>query len=566
MEINASTRVKVAKKKPAATTKKSGTNGTKKTSKGGAAITTKQSVAPKLVPNQLASEEQRNALKSSSKEEQLDLVMGLMKQSMGEKPFLAQHAVPHKKSTAQSQGTAAADLAEAVRTLGSKTVLKEFGILGDIEKVVLPAGGLGQLFGATGGMKRISSASSLASFGATTSSVHSGGSSTVKTSAAVDKLKTASATAREGVLLVIRALCENVGRPHVDAFVTPFLAPVMEEAGSSVGSVREAAEDTAKAMITMAHPLAIPALICPVIFAALQSPEWRVKHCALQRLTQMASSSQQYKLQVCRMLPKIIPVVSSEVFDTKPQVAKAAGECLLATCQTNQNPDVAPAIPAVVKSIIKPSETTKAIDELMATTFVSAVDASTLSILCPVLSRGLKEKLAIHKRACSIVIENMSRLVDSPQAVAPFGPLLVPELKKVSENVQFEEIRDAALAALKTLTKALGHASVEAAYASMMAEETARVEEEERRIAEERAEELKREEEMKKKEEEERKQWKEAMEAQRLLDKLALEEEEQKKAEEKKQRELSSQSVKSKTGKCKGCGLKKCRKDCLFRT
>mmetsp|Transcript_28608 Transcript_28608/g.42082 ORF Transcript_28608/g.42082 Transcript_28608/m.42082 type:complete len:562 (-) Transcript_28608:211-1896(-) len=561
MEINATTRVKVAKKKPTGTTKKSTANGTKKTSKG---IATKQSVAPKLIPNQLASEEQRNALKSSSKEEQLNLVMGLMKQSMGEEPFLAQHAVPHKKSTAQSRGTAAADLAEAVRTLGSKTVLKEFGVLGDIEKVVLPAGGLGQLFGATGGMKRISSASSLASFGAT-SSVHSGGSSTLKTSAAVDKLKTASATAREGVLLVIRALCENIGRPHVDAFVTPFLAPVIEEAGSSVGSVREAAEDTAKAMITMAHPLAVPTLICPVIFAALQSPEWRVKHCALQRLTQMASLPQ-YKLQVCRMLPKIIPVVSSEVFDTKPQVAKAAGECLLATCKTNQNPDVAPAIPAVVKSIIKPSETTKAIDELMATTFVSAVDASTLSILCPVLSRGLKEKLAIHKRACSIVIENMSRLVDSPQAVAPFGPLLVPELKKVSENVQFEEIRDAALAALKTLTKALGHASVEAAYASMMAEETARVEEEERRIAEERAEELKREEEIKKKEEEERKQWKEAMEAQRLLDKLALEEEEQKKAEEKKQRELSSQSVKSKTGKCKGCGLKKCRKECLFRS
>lgn len=562
MEINSATRVKVVKKKPTTTTTRKKTNGITKKTKGGTSITTKQSVAPKLIPNQLATEEQRDALKNGSKEEQLNMVMGLMKQSMGEESFLAQHTVPHKKSTAKIRGTAAADLAEAVKALGAKKVLKEFGVLGDIEKVILPIGGVAQLFGATGGMKRISSVSSLASFGAN-SSVHSGGSSTVKTSAAVDKLKSAPSSAREGALLVLRALCENVGRPFVDAFVTPFLGAVLEEAGSSMGSVREAAEDTSKAMITMAHPLVTSTLICPVIFAALKSPEWRVKHCALQRLTQLAMSSIA-ALHVSRMLPKIIPVVSGEVFDTKPQVAKAAGACLLATCQTNQNPDVAPAIPAVVKSIIKPSETTKAIDELMATTFVSSVDASTLSILCPVLSRGLKEKLAIHKRACSIVIENMSRLVDSPQAVAPFGPLLVPELKKVSENVQFEEIRDAALAALKTLTKALGHASVEAAYASMMAEETARVEEEERRIAEEREAELKREEEMQKKEEEERRQWKEAMEAQRLLDKLALEEDEKKKAEEKKQRELSSQSVKSTTGKCKGCGLKKCRKDCLF--
>lgn len=361
--------------------------------------------------------------------------------------------------------------------------------------------------------------------------------------------------------MILRALCENVGRPHVDAYIVPYFGPVLEETGSSSGAVREAAEDTANALVKVAHPLSTSTLLCPVIFAALESPEWRVKFCALQRLTEMASV---VPSQISRLLPKIIPIVSGEVFDTKPQVSKAAGEALLAVCQTNLNPDVKPAIPAVVNAIIKPSNTTKAIEKLMGTTFVASVDASTLSILCPVLSRGLKEKLAIHKRASSIVIENMSRLVDSPQAVAPFGPLLVPDLKKVSENVQFEEIRDAALAALKTLTKALGHATPEEAYASLMAEETKRVEEEEHRIAEEREAEMKREEEIRNKEEEERRLWKEAQEAQRLLDKLALEEDEKKKIEANKKSELSRQSIKSVTGKCKGCGLKKCRKDCLF--
>ena len=71
----------------------------------------------------------------------------------------------------------------------------------------------------------------------------------------------------------------------------------------------------------------------------------------------------------------------------------------------------------------------------MATTFVATVDASTLSILCPILSRCLKEKNAVRKRSSCVVIENMSRLVDSPNAVAPFGPLLVPELKKVSCSI-----------------------------------------------------------------------------------------------------------------------------------
>ena len=172
--------------------------------------------------------------------------------------------------------------------------------------------------------------------------------------------------------------------------------------------------------------------------------------------------------------------------------------------------------------------------------------------------------MAIHKRGCCIVIENMSRLVDTPDAVAPFGPLLVPELKKVVENVQFEEIRDKAMAALQALTKALGHADIDSAIAALMKMESQRIEAEQARIEEERRLEMEREEQMQKKEEEERKLWKEAMEAQRLLDKMALEAEEQKKADEAARKEMAKKSTKSEGGQCQGCGLKKCKKTCVF--
>jgi hypothetical protein len=225
---------------------------------------------------------------------------------------------------------------------------------------------------------------------------------------------------------------------------------------------------------------------------------------------------------------------------------------------------IRPAIPAVVNAISKPTNTYKAVEELMAATFVATVDASTLSILCPILSRGLKEKNAVRKRSCCVVIENMSRLVDSPTAVSPFGPLLVPELKKVVENVQFEDIRDVALSALQALTRALGHADIEAAVASIMREEAEKAEAEQSRLALALEEEKIREEESRKKEEEERRQFKEAMEAQRLLDKLALEEDQAKKQEEMLKKEQQKKSTKSATGKCQGCGLKKCKKTCLF--
>jgi hypothetical protein len=470
---------------------------------------------------------------------------------------------------------AAADIAIMVRHLGPVLVLKKFGVLAEIERALLPQG-MGAVFGngpgagihPGGGMRRIASAVSMASAdsdnnlpGLVDTMASLSGNSTVGTD--TKRGKTTPPNAREGALLLLRALCE-IGDGHtrsIEPYVVPLLAAALDECGSSSGPVREAASDASESIVSIVNPLAVSALVVPVLFEALRSPEWRVKSSALERLARIAERAPR---QMSRMLPEVIPIVTGQMWDTKPQVTKAATSALLAVCETNDNPDIRPAIPAVVHAVSKPADTYKAVEELMATTFVAAVDASTLAILCPILSRGLKEKNAIRKRACCVVIENMSRLVDSPEAVAPFGPLLVPELKRVVENVQFEDIRDIALSALQALTRALGHADVESAMASIMRAEAEKAEEEQRRIAEVLEEARRAEEENRIKEEAERKLFREAMEAQRLLDKLELEEEDRQKEKAMLKKEQQMKSTRSETGKCQGCGLKKCTKTCLF--
>lgn len=473
-------------------------------------------------------------------------------------------ATPRSGSTTADRSAAAADLAALTNELGAIYILKQCEILEKIEAQIL-SNGIGSLFGNEkganpgGGMRKITSCASLTSMGSSTRPGVDDNSTMVSDS---KRGKTNAPEAREGCLLYVRALAECGGK-EAEPFLVPLLAVTLEECSSSVGMVREAAEDAAVAIVNLVNPFAVSSMIVPIIFEALQSPEWRVKAVALDVLAQCAVCRPK---NISRLLPEIIPAVTAQVWDTKPQVTKAAREALLACCQTNINPDVAPAVPAVVNAIMKPSETVKALDELKATTFVATVDASTLSILCPVLSRGLKDKMALNKRSCCIVIENMSRLVETPEAVAPFGPLLVPDLKRVAENVQFDEIRDAALAALNALTKALGHASVDEALNVMMKEENERIAAEQKRIEDERALEAEREVILRLQEEEEKRQWREAMEAQRLLDKMEAEAEAEKKAEEKKKRDISKKSVKGTSGKCQGCGLKKCKKTCLFKS
>jgi hypothetical protein len=566
--ISASTSHSLKVKKPAAAglslTKKNGVKGGKTTNKAGR----RGSIAPPLQPSTLNSAESVQELKALSVEQQTNHIIDMFRACIGEPPLILDKSKPHTASTSQSRSGAAADVAVAAREIGIGFVLRKCGVQDDMQRTLFPQG-MASLFQQSkpddesddivSGLKPSMSSLSLASMDDTTvTTMNSTGTDSKRG-------KSTPPDAREGCLLLIRALCETVGKPVEPFVVGGFLAAALDECGSSSSSVRQAAEDAAQALVSLAHPWAFPRLICPLLIQSLHSTEWRVKFNALERLAQCAKTAPK---QVCQLLPKLIPVVTSQVWDTKAQVTKASRECLMAMCQTNENPDVLPAIPAVVNAICKPADTNKAVQELMGTTFVASVDAPTLSILCPVLARALKEKLAINKRAACIVVSNMSRLVDSPQAVAPFGPLLVPELKKVASNVQFEEIRDAALSALSNLTKALGssYSADEQSEADKMAEESARVAAEQQRIEEERQAELKREEELRKKEEEERKKYKEAMDAQRELDKIAAEEAAAKKKEQEIKREQQKLSTKAASGKCQACGLKKCKKTCTFYT
>lgn len=547
---------------------KAGGGKRKGASNGTAGLKMRASKALELIPKRFVTSE---SVANLNNDEIKTIVQELVREAFGEQRLSmssdTMNLKPHTKSTTMDRSQAAADIAVLCKEKNIVTILKTYGVLQQIEMMLMPKG-IASMFanadGTTngGGMRKIASSISLASMGSNSAlnTMANGDGDSFTNMTDSKRGKETPADAREGSLLILRALLQICGK-KAEPFVVPLLAPVLDESSSSNSAVRQASEDTAKTIIAKVNPRAVPRLVCPVLFAAIKSPEWRVKVAALECITQLSSVA---PVQVCKLLPQIIPNVTDTVWDTKTQVSKAATNCLHVACNTNINPDVKPAIPAVVNAIAKPTETNKAVEELMATTFVATVDASTLAILCPVLSRGLKEKLAIHKRSCCLVIQNMSKLVETPEAVAPFGPLLVPDLKKVAENVQFEEIRDTALAALRTLTKALGHASIDDAISTIMEEESKRVAEEQVRIQEERDAEAKRIEEQEKKEEEERKLWREAMEAQRLLDKMALEEEEEKKKEAKKKKEKEKKSTKSTTGVCKSCGLKKCKKTCLF--
>ncbi|CAO3649229.1 unnamed protein product [Cunninghamella blakesleeana] len=152
-------------------------------------------------------------------------------------------------------------------------------------------------------------------------------------------------------------------------------------------------------------------------------------------------------------IPDVIPAVSDCMWDTKADVKKAATATMGNICTLVENKDIERFIPAVIGCINQPENVPETIHLLGATTFVQEVDSATLSIMVPLLGRGLNERATPIKRKSALIIDNMCKLVDDPEVAAPFLPLLLPALNHVQDVVADPECRGVVQKALATLDR-----------------------------------------------------------------------------------------------------------------
>merc|ERR1719238_2072534 len=73
--------------------------------------------------------------------------------------------------------------------------------------------------------------------------------------------------------------------------------------------------------------------------------------------------------------------------------------------------------------IVKAQESSKnvpeCVEELAGCIFVQNVEAPAVSVLTPVLVRGLNERTEATKRRCCVIVNNMCKLIDDPRNGSP---------------------------------------------------------------------------------------------------------------------------------------------------
>ncbi|KAI8890720.1 hypothetical protein K501DRAFT_236353, partial [Backusella circina FSU 941] len=259
-----------------------------------------------------------------------------------------------------------------------------------------------------------------------------------------------SAGARLGAIAAVGALFNNSLEGQVEPFILSLLPALLEFQADKQAAVKNAALEVAKNIIAKIQPNAA-SLTVPYILTGLgNSCKWQTKMLSLELLELL---TKQHPTEFFVAIPEVIPVVSDCMWDTKADVKKKATDAMATICTLIVNKDIERFIPAVITCINHPENVPETIHLLGATTFVQEVDSATLSIMVPLLGRGLNERATAIKRKAALIIDNMSKLVDDPDVAAPFLPLLLPALEKVQDVVADPECRGVVQKALATLQR-----------------------------------------------------------------------------------------------------------------
>ena len=204
------------------------------------------------------------------------------------------------------------------------------------------------------------------------------------------------------------------------------------------------------AIIKAVNPNAVKAILPVITKSILEGQKWPEKMTgldAVNTLCEIAPTQTSYRV------PELIPVVSGAMWDTKPEVKKAAYSTMEKVCSLINNKDVAKFIPELIKCIAKPENVPETVHTLGATTFVADVREADLALMVPLLERGLGERETAIKRKAAVIVDNFCKLVEDPQVIAGFLPKLMPALQKNVENLADPEAREKTNQGLTTLVR-----------------------------------------------------------------------------------------------------------------
>merc|ERR1719460_1136685 len=139
--------------------------------------------------------------------------------------------------------------------------------------------------------------------------------------------------------------------------------------------------------------------------------------------------------------------------DLKAPVKKAAIAAMTVVASCSGNKDLEKFGATIVKAQGSAKNVPDCIEELAGCIFVQNMEAPAVSLLTPVLVRGLNERSEQTKRRCCVIVDNMCKLIDDPREGTPLMAEVRSLVFKCSESISDPDARELAVKANNSISK-----------------------------------------------------------------------------------------------------------------
>uniref|UniRef100_A0A0G4FAB6 TOG domain-containing protein n=1 Tax=Chromera velia CCMP2878 TaxID=1169474 RepID=A0A0G4FAB6_9ALVE len=261
------------------------------------------------------------------------------------------------------------------------------------------------------------------------------------------------AVRRQGALQCFECLSDHMGRLF-EPYVIQTLPILLNAFSDAAAPVRQAAQQAARAIMSALSAHGVR-MVLPVLLQKVADRQWRTKLGSIELLGAMANCSPK---QLAGCLPQVVPALCDVVSDTHMKVKEAAHEALKAIGSVITNPEIQALVPKLIVSLTDPSDATaskQALDALLTTEFVHSVDAPSLALVCPIVTRALRERGSEVKKKAAQIVASMTILIKDRRDFLPYYPAILPHLKQTLVD-PIPDVRATAASACGTIARGLG--------------------------------------------------------------------------------------------------------------
>lgn len=221
------------------------------------------------------------------------------------------------------------------------------------------------------------------------------------------------------------------------ASATPYVLPVLDKLiglfdNSKLGPP---AVKAACAIVDNIQPKGhgVSAVVMPALLAGMEDKKWKVKAgCIEVLLPSLKQMEECTPAQLALSLPLIVPRLAEAALEVRKEIRAPTEAVLREIGSLVASPEIKKLSQDLVTALAEPTNqkhTQSVLAKMGNQTFLSLIDPASLSLLMPVVVRGLKERDSASKKWSAQIFGSTSMLVQDVESMRPYLKSVVPMIQ-----------------------------------------------------------------------------------------------------------------------------------------